>query len=158
MFNALNKNHFYSSTSTSYPQLIRVINYWFFSSVNFGNPNIFDDGENFENGKGKDIIQDRNCIYEDFSRTYLAQVLQRSPGPIEATPLYTMEEGQPSNLHVDDIHGQASDKNVSDLQSEECEKVYIPAGLTFEDFNFEDTDPQQHSNNMDNDISEVSLQ
>ena len=69
-----------------------------------------------------------------------------------------MEEGQPSNLHVDDIHGQASDKDVSDLQSEEYEKVYIPAGLTFEDFNFEDTDPQQHSDNMDNDISEVILQ
>ncbi|KAF3960366.1 hypothetical protein CMV_014911 [Castanea mollissima] len=61
---------------------------------------------------------------------YLAKVLRSSPGPIEATPLYM--EGQPSSLPVNNIHGQAFDKDVSDLHSEECEKY--------------------HSNNMDNDF------
>ena len=155
MFNALNKNDIYSPTSTSYPQLIRVINYWFFSSVNFGNPNIFDDGENFENGKGKDIIQDRNRMNDDFE-TFITQALQSSPKTIEAmggcqsNSSMTME-GQPSNLFVNGIHGRAFDKNVSNLQSEEYEKVYTPPGLYFGDFNYEGIDPQQHSDNMDND-------
>ena len=120
MFNALNKNHIYSPTSTSYPQLIRVIKYWFFSSGNFGNPNIFYNRENFENGKGEEIIQDRNCMDDDFIGTSSTQVLQSSPELLEATPLtikshnmggcqsnssMTME-GQPSNLFVNDIPGQ----------------------------------------------------
>ena len=94
MFNALNKNHIYSPTSTSYPQLIRVIKYWFFSSGKFENPNIFSDRENFENGKGKDIIQDQNLKYDEFFETFLAQVL-RSPEeqePIETTLLYPMKD------------------------------------------------------------------
>ena len=92
MFNALNKNHIYSPTSTSYPQLIRVIKYWFFTSGNFENPNIFSDRENFENGKG----QDPN-MYDEFFETYLAQALlsPQEQEPIATTLLYDTE-GQPS--------------------------------------------------------------
>ncbi|XP_030946508.1 uncharacterized protein LOC115970990 isoform X2 [Quercus lobata] len=150
---------------------------------NFGNPNTFYDRENFENGKGKDIIQDWNCMDDDFFGTSSTQVLQSSPEPIEttpltiksytmggcqssSTPLYTMGgcqsnssmtmEGQPSNLPVNDIHGQAFDKNVPDLQSEKDQKVYTPTGIYFGDFNYEDIDPQQHSINMDIDAFKMN--
>ena len=94
-------------------------------------------------------------MYDDFSWLYFAQPIQSSPGSIEAIPLYTME-GQPSNLLVNNIHSQAFDKNVSDLPSREDEELYIPA--SFDDFHFKDIDPLQHSNNMENDFYEVSLQ
>ena len=94
---------------------------------------------------------------EDVSWAYLLEAIKSSPTPIEATPLYT-REGQPSNLLVNNIPSQALDKNVFDLPSKEDEEVYIPAGHNFDDFPFEGIDPQQHSNNIDKDFLEVSLQ
>ena len=101
---------------------------------------------------------------DDDFRTFITQAIQSSPKTIEAMPLnnesYTMGgcqsnssmtmEGQPSNLFVNDNHGWAFDKNVSNLQSEEYGKVYTPLNTYFGDFDYEGIDPQQHFDNMDN--------